>query len=213
MAAVSFARSAPGVVAVSMSWGRGEYAGETGFDARFTTPAGHPGVTFLAASGDDGAPGIYPAMSPNVVAVGGTSLTLSKSGTAQEKAWSGSGGGQSQQESRPSWQAGVVPATLTKRAIPDVSLVADPGYPVYAGGPLIAAAASHSLPLLPANGFQPDLDAVPGDVAARVDHDRSLALVVDNLVSGEHRDFCLFVEQLMRTLVLLRGKQEVERRD
>ncbi len=126
MAAVSFARSAPGVVAVSMSWGRGEYAGETGFDARFSTPAGHPGVTFLAASGDDGAPGIYPAMSPNVVAVGGTSLTLSKSGTAQEKAWSGSGGGQSQQESRPSWQAGVVPATLTKRAIPDVSLVADP---------------------------------------------------------------------------------------
>lgn len=126
MAAVSYARSAPGVVAVSMSWGRGEYAGETGYDARFTTPAGHAGVTFLAASGDDGAPGIYPALSPNVVAVGGTSLSLSKAGSAIEKAWSGSGGGPSTQEARPTWQAGVVPATVTTRAIPDVSLVADP---------------------------------------------------------------------------------------
>lgn len=126
MAAVSYARSAPGVVAVSMSWGRGEYVGETAFDARFTTPAGHAGVTFFAASGDDGAPGIYPAMSPNVVAVGGTSLSLTKSGEAREKAWSGSGGGPSTQEARPAWQAGVVPATVTKRAIPDVSLVADP---------------------------------------------------------------------------------------
>ena len=31
-----------------------EYAGESGVDAHMTTPAGHNGVTFLAASGDDG---------------------------------------------------------------------------------------------------------------------------------------------------------------
>ena len=48
-----------------------------------------------------------------------------------------------------------------------VSLIADPGYPVYAGGPLVAGAASHPLPLLAGNGFLPDLDAVPADVAAR----------------------------------------------
>ncbi len=126
MTAVSYARSVPGVVAVSMSWGRREYVGQTAHDPRFTTPPGHVGVTFFAASGDDGSPGIYPATSPNVVAVGGTSLALSPTGAAVEKAWVGSGGGVSTQEARPSWQAGVVPATATKRAIPDVALVADP---------------------------------------------------------------------------------------
>ena len=48
-----------------------------------------------------------------------------------------------------------------------LSLAADPGYPVYAGGPLIAGAAAHPLPLLPANGFQPDLDAIPAEAAER----------------------------------------------
>jgi len=46
-----------------------------------------------------------------------------------------------------------------------LSLVADPGYPVYTGGPLLAAADSYPLPLLAANDFQPDLAAVPADVA------------------------------------------------
>lgn len=48
-----------------------------------------------------------------------------------------------------------------------LSLIADPGYPVYAGGPLLAGAASMPLPLLPKNGFQPDLAAVPPEVAAQ----------------------------------------------
>ena len=48
-----------------------------------------------------------------------------------------------------------------------LSLVADPGYPVYTGGPLLAAADSYPLPLLAANDFQPDLAAVPADVAER----------------------------------------------
>ncbi len=49
----------------------------------------------------------------------------------------------------------------------DVALVADPGYPVYAGGPTLAGAEAFGLPLLAANGFQPDLPAVPADVRAR----------------------------------------------
>lgn len=126
LAAVKYARSAPGVVAVSMSWGQAEYAGETAHDVTFTTPAGHPPVSFFAASGDWGAPGIYPAMSPNVVAVGGTSLTLGKGGVAVESAWGRSGGGVSAFEARPSYQAGVVMQTTTKRANPDVALVSDP---------------------------------------------------------------------------------------
>ena len=48
-----------------------------------------------------------------------------------------------------------------------LSLVADPGYPVYTGGPLLAAAGSCPLPLRADHGFQPDLDAVPAEAAAR----------------------------------------------
>jgi len=47
------------------------------------------------------------------------------------------------------------------------SLIADPGYPVYASGPLIAGAEAHPLPLLPANGFLPDLGAVDAAVLER----------------------------------------------
>jgi len=126
LAAVKYARSAPGVVAVSMSWGQAEYAGETVDDVTFTTPAGHTPVSFFAASGDRGAPGIYPAMSPNVVAIGGTSLTLGKGGLAIESAWSRSGGGTSAYEARPAYQTGIVPQTTKKRATPDVALVSDP---------------------------------------------------------------------------------------
>jgi LL-diaminopimelate aminotransferase len=49
----------------------------------------------------------------------------------------------------------------------DVALVADPGYPVYVGGPLIAGAEPYGLPLLPERAFQPDLDAVPAAVRDR----------------------------------------------
>src|SRR5262249_948156 len=70
-AAVDYARSQPGVVAVSMSWGGAEFSGEASFDFHFTTPAGHTGVTFVASSGDRGAPPSYPAISRNVLAIGG----------------------------------------------------------------------------------------------------------------------------------------------
>jgi LL-diaminopimelate aminotransferase len=48
-----------------------------------------------------------------------------------------------------------------------VALAADPGYPVYTGGPLIAGGEAVLMPLLPERGFAPDLDAIGGDVAAR----------------------------------------------
>ena len=38
-----------------MSWGGGEFYGQTAYDSYFTTPAGHQGVTFVAAAGDSGA--------------------------------------------------------------------------------------------------------------------------------------------------------------
>jgi subtilase family serine protease len=137
--AVDFARNAPGVVAVSMSFGAGESPSETSSDGLFTTPAGHiggfglpGGVTFLAASGDGGAPGLYPAYSPNVVAVGGTSLYLDNAGNYMgESAWSGSGGGISSVEPEPWYQYGV--NATGARALPDVAYDADPntGFWVY----------------------------------------------------------------------------------
>jgi LL-diaminopimelate aminotransferase len=46
-----------------------------------------------------------------------------------------------------------------------VALAADPGYPVYTGGPLIAGAESVLMPLVPELGFVPDLDAIPFEAA------------------------------------------------
>ena len=133
MTAVDYARRQPGVVAVSMSWGAGEFSGETTYDSVFTTPAGHGGVAFFASSGDTGAPVSYPAVSPNVVSVGGTSLRLSGSTYGSESGWSGSGGGISVYESKPSYQNGVVTQSTTKRSNPDVAYDSDPstGFAVY----------------------------------------------------------------------------------
>jgi subtilase family serine protease len=58
--AVDVAASQPGVSTVSMSWGLYEFPGEVGLDSHFTKP----GVTFVAASGDSGAPPLWPAVSP-----------------------------------------------------------------------------------------------------------------------------------------------------
>ncbi|HJW74202.1 MAG TPA: aminotransferase class I/II-fold pyridoxal phosphate-dependent enzyme, partial [Thermoleophilia bacterium] len=49
----------------------------------------------------------------------------------------------------------------------DVCLVADPGYPVYVAGPLLADGRAVRLPLLPELGFQPDLGAVDSSLLAK----------------------------------------------
>src|SRR5437660_5892234 len=134
LTAVRFAASQTGVVAVSMSWGGGEFSSETSYDSSFVTPTGHTGVTFVASSGDSGAPPGYPAISPNVLAVGGTTLNVDSQGNwLSETGWSGSGGGISTVEAQPSYQKGVVTQSSTFRANPDVAYDADPntGFPVY----------------------------------------------------------------------------------
>src|SRR5919202_5116964 len=42
----------------------------------------------------------------------------------------------------------------------DAALAADPGYPVYTGGPLLVGADPVLMPLVPERGFVPDLDAI-----------------------------------------------------
>jgi LL-diaminopimelate aminotransferase len=49
----------------------------------------------------------------------------------------------------------------------DVALAADPGYPVYTGGPLLADGRPALMPLVPGLGFAPDLDAIAAEDAAR----------------------------------------------
>jgi LL-diaminopimelate aminotransferase len=71
----------------------------------------------------------------------------------------------------------IVPALGAKECIfnlnlafldPDsVALAADPGYPVYTGGPLLSGSEAVLMPLVPELGFAPDLDAIGGDVAER----------------------------------------------
>src|SRR5215208_5544080 len=71
----------------------------------------------------------------------------------------------------------IVPALGAKECVfnlnlafldPDsIALAADPGYPVYTGGPLLAGAEAVVMPLLPERGFAPDLDAIGGEVAER----------------------------------------------
>jgi hypothetical protein len=134
--AVSFASQLPGVSVVSMSWGASEFAGESAYDSVFTTPAGHNGVTFVAASGDSGTTE-YPAASPNVLSVGGTTLTVTSQGNyVSETPWSNTGTGTSPYESQPTWQAAAAAAaglSSSGRTTPDVSFDANPstGVSVY----------------------------------------------------------------------------------
>ena len=48
-----------------------------------------------------------------------------------------------------------------------MALAADPGYPVYTGGPLLAGAEPVLMPLVPERGFVPDLGAIPADTLGR----------------------------------------------
>jgi subtilase family serine protease len=123
---IATARTIAGVTAITMSFGGGEFAGETSFDSSFVTPGGHANITYLAASGDTGAPGSYPAYSPNVVAVGGTNLTLTaQNAWSSEAGWSGSGGGISTQESKPAYQS-TVTQSATFRTNPDIAILGGP---------------------------------------------------------------------------------------
>ena len=142
MTAVNYARTQPAVTTVSMSWGASDqYLGaavENQFNSTFTTPVGHAGITFVASSGDNGGGqgADWPAASPNVLSVGGTTLALNSLGTyptttGAETVWSGSGYGVSYNSSEPSYQKSVVSAQ--GRSTPDVAYNASPntGYAVY----------------------------------------------------------------------------------
>lgn len=115
---------------VSNSWGGSESSLETGWDSHFTTA----GVSYFVSSGDSGLPAQYPSSSPNVISVGGTTLTFNPDGSFKdETGWALGGGGCSAYESATSAQSAFESVCGTMRATPDVSLDADPasGVSVY----------------------------------------------------------------------------------
>jgi len=131
------------------------------------------GISVCVATGDDGAEALlrdgrahvnFPATSPYVLAVGGTTLHVASSargGThVTEVVWndgpgSGTGGGISDVTPRPAWQDGIVPPSINPghfagRGIPDVAADADPatGYYVMSGGRYaVAGGTSAAAPL------------------------------------------------------------------
>ena len=96
--------------------------GDTGSFCSVGNPNGVPGGVPLME---------HPAVSPYVVAVGGTTLWSQVDGSYQgESGWNAGGGGLSQFEYSPYWQNGVQPASSTPvgftfRGVPDVSMDAD----------------------------------------------------------------------------------------
>ncbi|MGH8962906.1 MAG: putative Ig domain-containing protein [Jatrophihabitantaceae bacterium] len=160
---------------VSMSWGGSESGSESSYDSQYFQPSG---VVYTASTGDGAysAGVIYPATSPRVVAVGGTSLnTSSNSRGWTESVWKtssteGTGSGCSSDEAKPSWQSIISSSTCSHRADSDVSAVADPatgvavyqtyggsGWAVYGGtsaaAPLIASV--YALAGTPSSSTQP----------------------------------------------------------
>ncbi len=118
LVAEDYARTQADVV--SNSWGGGESLTETNYDIHF---ASGPAITFSA--GDSGYGIEYPAASPNVTAVGGTTLTQDATTTRRwsETVWSGTGSGCSAYEKKPTWQKDT---GCSNRTVNDVAADADP---------------------------------------------------------------------------------------
>jgi subtilase family serine protease len=109
-----------GATEISNSYGGSESSSDTGTNSHYN----HPGVAITASSGDSGYGVEYPAASPYVTAVGGTTLTRTSNARGwSETAWSGAGSGCSAYEPKQSWQADT---GCARRTVADVSAVADP---------------------------------------------------------------------------------------
>jgi hypothetical protein len=143
---------AMGAKFISNSYVSAESSSETSWDASYYN---HPGVVITASAGDSGYGVSFPAASPHVVAVGGTSLTADGQGGWKQAAWSSTGSGCSRYEPKPSWQHD---AGCARRTVADISAVADPDTPVavycsmgdHCGGWLLAGGTSASAPIVAA---------------------------------------------------------------
>ena len=116
---------------VSNSWGSDEFAGET--SAASTTPFVKNKVVFFASTGDADVTS-YPAVLPQLVAAGGTTVRRDASGkllTPAKSTWNEAGAGKSSLVARPAFQAPVAGVVGTKRGIADLSAAANPATGVW----------------------------------------------------------------------------------
>jgi subtilase family serine protease len=124
-----------GAHVISNSYGGGE-SGTASVEASYN----HPGVAVTVSSGDAGFGVQFPASSPHVIAVGGTSLRTSTSTRGwTETVWSGAGSGCSATFAKPTWQHDT---GCARRTVADVSAVADPNTGVAVFGPSSATASA-----------------------------------------------------------------------
>lgn len=119
------------IVAMTMSFGSTETSGSNTNNAFINSS----GILYCASSGDGGGTTkgqSVPAACTNVVACGGTSvnaLNYATSSSLTETAWADSTGGYSKYATTPTWQLSV--NKTGKRALPDISAVADPSTGLY----------------------------------------------------------------------------------
>lgn len=111
-----------GATEISNSYGGSEYSSEVS-DSAYN----HPGIAVTVASGDNGYGSFgFPAASPYVITVGGTTLTVGAGNTyGGETAWSGAGSGCSLYVTAPAWQS-FLSACAGKRGTADVAADASP---------------------------------------------------------------------------------------
>jgi len=115
-----------GANTVSNSYGTGS---ETGYSVE--PHYNHPGHIILASAGDSGFGPQFPADSPHVVSVGGTTLLRAANARGwTETVWPGTGSGCSARAPKPAWQTDT---GCSMRTLTDVAAVADsnPGVIVY----------------------------------------------------------------------------------
>ena len=115
---------AMGADVVSNSWGSDEFAGEASYDTTFAAK----GVTFVFSAGDGGRQS-YPATSPRVVSVGGTTLSVAGGRWVGETAWSGGGGGVSTIEGKPVYQNNAVAGSSAPAPTSPITPTRAPGSP------------------------------------------------------------------------------------
>jgi subtilase family serine protease len=119
-----------GAYAISNSYG----GGEAGTAGAIESAYNHAGVAITVSTGDSGYGVQFPASSPHVTAVGGTTLSRASNPRGwSETAWSGGGSGCSTVYAKPPWQADGM---CGMRMEADTSAVADPNTPVAAYGPI-----------------------------------------------------------------------------
>jgi subtilase family serine protease len=114
-----------GATEISNSYGGGEFSLET--SELYAASYRHPGIAVTVSSGDSGSGSFgFPAASPDVITVGGTTLTLGAGNAyGSESVWSGAGSGCSLYFGAPEWQS-FLSACAGKRGTADVAADANP---------------------------------------------------------------------------------------